>query len=63
MRWLIVLGTLSATLAAVPVQAQSGMTPAEREILEILHRFELRRYRWWLAGLEAQRILKEQKKG
>jgi len=38
------------------------MTPAEREILEILHRFELRRYRWWLAGLEAQRIIKEQKK-
>jgi hypothetical protein len=36
MRWLIVLGTLSATLAAVPVQAQSGMTPAERAEFDAL---------------------------
>lgn len=39
------------------------MTQQERDILEILHRFELRRYRWWLAGLEAQRVLKEQRNG
>ena len=36
MRWLVALASASAALAAVPAQAQSGMTPAERAELEAL---------------------------
>ena len=36
MRWLVVLGSVSAAVAALPAQAQSGMTPAERAELETL---------------------------
>src|SRR5688572_15851012 len=46
MRWLLILGTVGASLAALPVQAQSGMTPAERAELDAL--------RQRLAQLEAQ---------
>jgi hypothetical protein len=46
MRWLIALGIASVPLAALPAQAQSGMTPAERAELESL--------RQRLAQLEAQ---------
>ena len=46
MRWLLLLGTAGVALAAVPAQAQSGMTPAERAELESL--------RQRMAQLEAQ---------
>ena len=36
MRWLLLLGSVSAAVAALPAQAQSGMTPAERAELESL---------------------------
>ena len=36
MRWLLVLGTAGAAVAALPAQAQSGMTPAERAEFEAL---------------------------
>jgi len=46
MRWLLVLSTVGMSLAALPAQAQSGMTPAERAELDTL--------RQRLAQLEAQ---------
>jgi hypothetical protein len=46
MRWLVVLGTAGVALAALPAQAQSGMTAAERAELESL--------RQRMAALEAQ---------
>jgi hypothetical protein len=46
MRWLLALGTVGMGLAALPAQAQSGMTPAERAELDAL--------RQRLAQLEAQ---------
>src|SRR6187551_77787 len=46
MRWLLVLSTVGVSLAALPAQAQSGMTPAERAELESL--------RQRMAQLEAQ---------
>ena len=36
MRWSLVLGTVGAALVALPAQAQSGMTPAERAEFEAL---------------------------
>jgi hypothetical protein len=46
MRWLLVLGTMGVCMAALPAQAQSGMTPAERAELDAL--------RQRMAQLEAQ---------